>query len=215
MKRLLVLVEGQTEETFVNNVLAPHLASFQVWPAATCICTKRVQGRRAFRGGIGSYGKVKNDLQLLLNSAPHAVTTLFDYYGLPSDFPGSSAPGSATARVGQIEEAFGADIADPRFIPYLMLHEFEAMLFTEPRVIGSVLLDDTAGAVLETIAARRTSPEEINDGNETHPSRQITNYLPGYQKPLHGPQIAARIGIDAIRGKCPHFSQWLARLEAL
>lgn len=218
MKRVLVLVEGQTEETFVNTVLAPHLAGFEKWPEATRICTRRVRGRRAYRGGIGSYAQVESDLRRLLGSNPDAVTTLIDYYGLPDDFPGrASVPlnGSCFDRVAHVEREFDKAMADLRFIPGLVLHEFEGLLFSAPRAIAEVLLDESHAAELEDIARSYGSPEEINDSPETHPSKRIQNLHPTYQKALHGPQIALRIGLGAIRARCRHFDRWLARIEAL
>lgn len=214
---MLVLVEGQTEETFVKTVLAPHLGSLGKWPEATRICTKRVGGRRAYRGGIRSYAQVRSDLLRLLGSNPEAVTTLLDYYGLPDDFPGrASVPPAGTCfeRVAHLEQAFAEDIADPRFIPGLVLHEFEGLLFSAPRVIAEMLLDESHVEELEDIARAYGSPEEINDSPETHPSKRILDLQATYQKALHGPQIALRIGLLAIRARCRHFDRWLARVEA-
>jgi hypothetical protein len=216
VKRVLILVEGQTEETFVNDALAPHLAGFEKWPSATCICTKRVKGRRAHRGGIGSYVQVRTDLHLLLRSNPDVVTTLIDFYGIPSDFPGcASVPPNATCfeRAAHLEQEFGKDIADLRFIPNLVLHEFEGLLFSAPRAIAEILEDEAHVNKLEAIASKHGSPEEINDSQATHPSKRIKDLYPRYVKPLYGPQIAARIGLPAIRAKCRHFNAWLKRIE--
>ena len=218
MKRLLFLVEGQTEETFVSRVLAPHLWSFDAASEVTRVATKRVQGRRAFRGGIASYTRVVDDLRRLLAGSPHAVTTLFDYYALPRDFPGLATPPpgvSCYERVAHVERAFAGSIADPRFIPNLVLHEFEGLLFAGPQAISQVLLDESAAGELTAIASGYASPEEIDDGPETHPSRRIARLLPAYQKAFHGPLIAERIGVAGIRARCPHFDAWLGRLERL
>jgi hypothetical protein len=218
VKRMLVLVEGQTEETFVNDMVAPHLTGFDTWARATRICTKRVAGRRAHRGGIGSYEQVRKDLRLLLRSNPDAVTTMIDYYGLPDDFPGmASRPSRGTCfdRVAYLEKAFAEDIADPRFVPGLILHEFEGLLFSTPRAIAAVMENESHLKKLEGVVAQHGSPEEINDSLQTHPSRRITDLYPTYRKALHGPQIALRIGLDEIRARCPHFAAWLTRIETL
>ncbi len=218
MKRVLLLVEGQTEETFVKRVLAPHLWEHGKAPEATRIATKQVQGRRAFRGGMPVFSKVEGDLRRLLGSSPAAVTTLFDYYALPDDFPGKKTlptGGSCFDRAAHVERAFGAKIGDPRFLPNLVLHEFEALLFAEPSSIAAVLLDEERSAELSAIATGHASPEHIDEGPETHPCRRIERLLPRYQKPLHGPRIAERIGLPTIRASCRHFDAWLTRLEAL
>jgi len=215
VKRVIVLAEGQTEEAFVKLVLAPHLATIDKWPEVTRICTRREGGRRTHRGGGGSYEQIRRDLRLLLRSRPDSVTTMLDYYALPRDFPGWGtlpAGSAAFARVAHLEAAFAADIGDERFIPNLVLHELEGLLFTSPRTIAEVL-NASQIKELERIAKASPSPEEINDGPETHPSKRLKTLYPEYQKTLHGPQIAARIGLAAIRAKCHHFNEWLARIE--
>lgn len=218
MKRVLLLVEGQTEETFVKTVLAPYFWAFETAIEVTRVVTKRVQGRRAYRGGCLNYSQVKADLQRLLSSNPAAVTTLFDYYALPDDFPGRRSlreSASCFDRVAHLEAELARSVGDPRFIPNIVLHEFEGLLFSMPSEIAKVLLADARAAELEAIAAAHASPEEIDEGPETHPSKRITRLLPEYQKALHGPQIAARIGLQAIRARCRHFAAWLGRMEGL
>jgi len=219
VKRVLVLAEGATEEAFVNRVLAPHLAAFDKAATVTCVCTKRVQGRRAFRGGLVDYKKVKNDLHTLLASRPDAVTTLFDYYAIPTDFPGYGAiplNGDGFQRAAHLEAELAKDVDDHRFIPNIVLHEFEGLLFSSPEDIAHVLLDPVRLLPrLKQIAASVPSPEEIDDSPATHPSKRIADLFPAYAKPLHGPQIAERIGLAVIRAKCSRFDAWLGRIEAL
>jgi len=155
LKRIYVLTEGPTEEAFVKNVLAPHLFAFDKWPEATSVCTHHERGRRAFRGGALSYNRVRRDLLRLLGSRPEAVTTMFDYYALRGDLPGwDSLPdgGAAAARARHLETALAADIDDARFIPNLVLHEYEGLLFSSPRTIAEVLLDTKHVEALEAIA---------------------------------------------------------------
>ncbi len=229
MKRLCIMVEGQTEERFVKDLLAPYLASHGVSTEATCICTKQIDGRRAFRGGHGGrYDLIEKDILLRLRSdSGVVVTTLFDYYGLPGTFPGTqSASGqSSYDRVAHLEQEFARSIASAyraaanrdlspdRFIPNLILHEFEGLLFSSPKTIQDVLADAQLLDKLKQIAGEHGSPEEINDSLKTAPSKRLLALYPGYQKPLHGNQIAARIGLAEIRARCPHFDGWLRRLE--
>ncbi len=135
MKRVLILVEGQTEETFVREVLAPHLLARNVALTPTILATRRVKSGGHFKGGATSYAKVQGDLhRLLKDTGAERITTMLDYYGLPDDFPGLTdrPTGTCYQRVEHVERAFQADIAHPRFLPYLALHEFEALLFTDP-----------------------------------------------------------------------------------
>jgi hypothetical protein len=122
---------------------------------------------------------------------------------------------SCFQRVKDLEAAFANDVGDPRFIANLVLHELEGLLFSMPCEIAKVMLAEDRTAELSAIAAAYASPEEIDEGPETHPSKRITRILPEYQKTLHGPQIAARIGLDALRNRCRHFDGWLKRIEKL
>ena len=67
------------------------------------------------------------------------------------------------------------------------------------------------------IAHSHKNQELIDDGRDTAPSRRIITELPRYEadKVTVGVQAAEQIGLPAIRSKCPHFSGWLTRLQAL
>jgi hypothetical protein len=134
MKKVHILVEGQTEVTFVREVLYPHLFSHGIVLQPKLVVTKRVKAGGHFKGGVVSYDQVKRDLERLLrDTSASLVTTLLDYYGLPTDFPGQGTKpgGDCYARVTHVEDAFARDIADPRFLPHLVLHEFEALVFVD------------------------------------------------------------------------------------
>ena len=82
--RVAVLVEGQTEETFVKEILADHLSRYHIFPYATRVCTKRVSNCRRHRGGVDSYSNIKTDIQILRrDSNITAITTMFDFYAFP------------------------------------------------------------------------------------------------------------------------------------
>lgn len=219
MKQVFVYVEGQTEETFVRDVLAPYLFSkCNIYLIPTLARTKRTKSGHTFKGGIVSYGQVKRDiLNLLGDSSAALVTTMIDYYGLPDDFPGKSTlpAGTPYVRARHLEDAFASDIGNPRFLPFLVLHEFEALVLTEPKHLARALpqYQDNLARLVADIGTRL--PEEINDGNTTHPAARIRQYFPGYQKRLHGPLVVQNTGIETIRSQCPHFAEWLARLESL
>ncbi len=215
MKRILMLCEGQTEETFVQRILAPHLHQFDKHPIPTVLVTKKVQSGQGFWGGVTSYERIRRDVRnLLKDSNAVCVTTMLDYYGLPGDFPGKSTLSGATPyqRVSHLEDAFARDIGDSRFLPYLMLHEFEALLFVDVSAVAQVM-DRPAPPQSFGDLSRFSAPEEINDGRDTHPSVRLQQGLPGYSKALHGPLAVERIGLASIRARCPHFNNWLENLE--
>ena len=226
MARLYFFVEGQTEQTFASNVLAPHLANFGVYlEGPVLIATARRKGK-VHRGGGRHYLPMKNEIVRLLKRQTGAdvfVTTMIDLYALFSDFPGTHAAAKQShltyERVRTLEEAFASDVSDARLIPHIQLHEFETLLFVEPKWL-EFFYDNHPAAImrLEAIAAPpRTSPDLIDDGPQTAPSKRIIKEFPEYAdaNPTVGPQVAELIGIPAIRAKCPHFDQWLKRLENL
>jgi len=219
MIKVLVYVEGQTEETFVRDVLGPYLwQSCEMILTPTLARTKRTKSGQTFKGGIVSYEQVKGDIRrLLADSSAALVTTMIDYYGLPHNFPGHDGFSARTPydRVRHLEQAFAVDIGDPRFLPFLVLHEFEAFVLADPEKLGEVL-PQYQQQVLSLVAnIGHLSPEEINDGRETHPEARIRRYFPSYRKRLHGPLTVQKIGFDTLRSRCPHFNEWVSRLESL
>jgi hypothetical protein len=217
-KRALILVEGQTEERFVKDVLAPAFLQRELYFSPTILVTKRVKIGPNFRGGVTTFRKFQNDAQRLLKGAGGAlVTTLLDYYGLPTDFPGMNSRPSGTpmARVTHVEQAISTKFGSPsNFVPFLALHEFEAWLFASPDELPRVMTESEKQPQFAAIRASVKSPEEINESPQFAPSKRIETLFPAYRKNLHGPAAAGRIGLDRIRAECPHFAWWLSKLEA-
>lgn len=223
MIRLHVVAEGQTEEELVNSVLADHLGAFDISVDVRCVETGRHKGK-IHRGGMLDYRRAKKDLDLWMKEdrKPDAFfTTMFDLYALPDDFPGFAAARREPdphRRVEALEASLAIDVAHQRFVPYLQLHEFEALLLSDPTCFRSRFREHEEGIQkLITICAAFASPELIDDGPQTSPSKRIAQQIPEYAgaKRSAGPLLAARIGLDAIRRKCPHFSAWLDMLEQL
>lgn len=224
MKRLHITVEGQTEEEFVNETLAPHLANYSVYADARCVKTGRHDGKD-IRGGMTNYDKAKNDIQDWIDeehgNADVAFTTMFDYYQLPNTFPGYEAASTLTdpyKKVEVIEDSLKSDINDNRFLPYIQLHEFEALLFADIQKIRGLYSDNgQAMANLIDISKKIANPELIDNGIETAPSKRIIKQIPAYenQKTTVGPLVAQAIGIDTLKKACPHFREWVERLEQL
>jgi len=219
LKWVFILVEGQTEETFVREVLYHHFILKEICLVPTLATTKRIRSGGHYKGGIVGYGKVKGDLQRLLKDTnTSAVTTFIDFYGLGGkDFPGwdTQPKGTCFQQVDHVQRAFADDINDPRFIPYLALHEFEAMLFVDPDKIAHAFPEESSrlGSKLSAIKADFSSPEEIN--HKHPPSKRIQNLVTSYDKETTGVIIAMEIGLDRIRLECQHFDQWSVKLEAL
>ena len=212
MSRVLVFVEGQTEETFVRDLLVPYFSRLGIY--LTPILAQTSPGHK---GGIVSYGKVKHQLTRLCRQDQGAyVTTMMDYYGLPNDFPGlDGRVADAHEQVVRLELALLQDIDAPNFIPNLMLHEFEALLFSAPEKFAEWLDDQALLAPMAAIRGAFATPEHINNSPQTAPSKRILALVPHYKKTVDGPLIAEDIGLDAIRAQCPHFNNWIERLLAL
>jgi hypothetical protein len=227
--RLHILAEGQTEESFVNEILAPALAEQHIFADVHCITTGR-HGGTVSRGGLVNYEHLARDLTLWMKQDQNEdswFTTMVDFYALPSNFPGLGTLHPALGpleRVTALEDSFQRDIvtrlpglsASKRFIPYIQLHEFEALLFADPGAFLEAFPDRTqAVRRLSAIRAKFPNPEDIDDKSQSAPSKRILDLLPDFQKPVAGLLIAQRIGLAAIRAVCPHFDAWLTRLLAL
>jgi hypothetical protein len=218
-KRVLILVEGQTEERFVKDVLGPAFFERELFFSPTLLVTKRVKDGPNFRGGVTGFGKFENDAQRLLDSSGGAlVTTLLDYYQLPGDFPGmSSRPQNSTPlqRVRHVELAIYDHFGSPsNLLPFLALHEFEAWLFASTSELPRVMTTPAKHAEFAAIRAAVVTPEDINERPNQSPSKRIESLFPAYKKTLHGPTTAARIGLTKIRAECPHFNDWMNNLQA-
>ncbi len=218
MNRVLISVEGQTEETFVREILINHLQRHNVYPIPVIVATKMVKQGNKFKGEITTYSHAHNDiLKLLKDTNAAAVTTMYDLYQLPSDFPVFSTrpAGNCFLKAAYLENEFQHEIADERFKPYLQVHEYEAFLFVAPEITARVLSGRNQLRGLRQISESFNSPEEINDGMASAPSKRILRLYPNYQKPLGGALFALEVGIDSIRMKCRHFNEWLSWLEGL
>jgi hypothetical protein len=113
-----------------------------------------------------------------------------------------------------LEAELRKDIGHGNFIPNLLVHEYEALLFTQIDAFKQWIDNDRLLEPLQ-IASMTTLPEDINDGPQTAPSKRILAVMPGYQKTFHGPLIACDIGLETIRAACPHFDGWLKVIESL
>ena len=214
MTRLLILAEGDTEELFVREILAPHLAKFGVHATATGIVSKRLANGKKITGG-NRWSNVRNSLIPLLQDSAAWVTTMLDYYGLPDDFPGVNIDGNAVAHVKAIEQALAEAVSYPaRFIPFLVLHEFEAWYFACPNQVAAYYGRPKLAQLMQKVSDGAGGPEAINHGKETHPSKRLEGYGVGFRK-TSAVALLKDVGIHALRAACPHFAVWLDRIETL
>ena len=123
--------------------------------------------------------------------------------------------GSPLQRVIHVENAIHLKFnRNQRLIPYLMLHEFEALLFSDPVELAAAIPNRELVPQLVGVM-NGLEPEEINETPAAAPSKRILGVIPGYRKALHGLTAAKRIGLGVLRRKCPHFDSWVTKLEGL
>ena len=205
MIRLAISVEGRTEEEFVKEVLADHLRRIGVEPTPILIGSA---------GGDVTINRLASDMAILYWSFDF-VTSLVDFYGFRGK--GNSTPDELQQRIDEaVGQIMRGALDQTRIFSYVQQFEFEGLLFSDTRAFA-FLSDSPAHLVaeLEAIRARFPTPEDIDDGYETAPSKRIAELVSGYQKVADGPLLAMEIGLDAIRAECPRFNAWLTRLERL
>jgi hypothetical protein len=118
-------------------------------------------------------------------------------------------------KISALESAIGLVINHLTFIPYVQLHEFEALILVEPDRLLTMYPGDKKGIQELKRNIHGINPEEINELPQSSPSKRIIMYLPNYkvQKAQVGPLVAEDIGLNLLREKCPHFNEWITKLE--
>jgi hypothetical protein len=222
--RLNVTAEGQTEMEFAKNTLSDYFAPLGIFVDARCVATSKNKNK-TFRGGLLSYAKAKKDIINWIKeekSGEPFFTTMFDLYALPDDFPQyetSLRIGEPYQRVEFLEKALYEDISYHKFIPYIQLHEFEALLLANPDLFLLEYLDAHAAVEALKIIVQQhdNNPEKVNTGRETAPSKRIITHIPAYDgnKVTVGAVLAGIEGIDVQRKRCKHFDDWINKIVQL
>ncbi len=231
--RLHITAEGTTEERFVKEVLAPYLGEQGVWADARCVLTsKNNRLNLEYRGGwrrTSAYPTVKRDICTWMKedrNPDSRFTTMFDLYALPRDFPGYAEAYGETdpyRRVSSLEQALAADIngalCDTRFVPYIQLHEFEALILADPKQLEWEFLehDKPIERLVNMVVKEGGNPELIDDGENTAPSKRIIAEIAEYSgnKATSGPLVAGKIGMPMLCNRCRHFALWIEGLVRL
>ncbi|TAY15438.1 DUF4276 family protein [Rhizobium leguminosarum] len=227
MARLLVHVEGQTEEEFVNSVVAPHL--YEV--GFTSVSARLVGAARSRkrRGGICGWPTARYEIfKHLSGDFGTYSTTIVDFYALPAGdedgWPGRNTCGhlSVALKAKHVEQSMKADLTaqhttniSSRFVPYVAMHEFEALLFSHPERMASAFGRPDLTPRFQEIRDGYETPEHINDSPVTAPSKRILTIIPGYQKILYGNIAAIDVTLETMRENCLGFDRWLSSLEAI
>ena len=215
MKRVYIVVEGQTEQEFVNSVIAPYLQRFNIFVVTPVL----IRTSRNGKGGMVNYDHLRNTVSMFLTSDKNdfIVTTFIDFFRMPHNMPDYAvcmAKPDDIQRIAALEMAMNNDIDDRRFFTYIQLHEFEALLFSDNSGFAYYFSEECAQKTAEVISGYN-NPENINSSPDGAPSKRLLAIKPDYNKVLEGNLIALHIGIRAILEKCPRFAAWIARLVSL
>ncbi len=219
MKRILIMCEGQTEQEFCKKTLAPYFLQ------------KDIIIKNSSWNGIKHWQRIKLDVEnQLKGDETLKVSTFLDYYGTNDnrEFPDweqahQKFPANTSKRLDFIENAMKQAIDSNlqwRFLPYLQLHEFEALLFIDEKKFCSQFIENdfhkNGKQELSKIFTNYPNPEDINKSRQTSPSHRLEEkIICGWHKIVYGNIIAETVGLDAIRVKCPRFNDWIIRLENL
>jgi len=213
MKRLFIVVEGQTEQEFVNSLLAPYLRNSGIHVVTPIL----IRTSKSGRGGSVNYRHLENTVNGLLKtsaSTDFIVTTFVDFFRIPHTTPDYEASMAKPTKIGQVESlerALYHAINDRRFISYIQLHEFEALLFSNNNGFEYYFKDKHAIAT-KSIVNDYENPEEINTTPQGAPSKRIQTINEDYDKVTEGNLIALEVGINAILSRCPRFKAWVDNL---
>ncbi len=220
-KLIIFIVEGITEENFVKTVLRPHFNSLGIAVKPIIWETNKKLGAV---GGGKNWDKVENFIRRIINTYRnrHTVfyTTMIDLYAFPKQ--GDSVYDADVERLqsGQqkalyLQQKMAERIGNANFIPYVQLHEFEALLLAAPDALSTYFtgIGHQLNQLMRDIDGM--APEDINETPDGAPSKRIAKYIPSYgkQKKAAGVIAAAEIGLLRLRNACPHFNDWIRRLE--
>lgn len=214
MKRLIIICEGPTEQAFCNDILRDHFLPKGILLDAPTI--------KHSNGGIVAWETLKKQIITHLNEGNCIVSLFVDYYRIRDsyNFPGWMNSKSITDiydRMRYLFEQMSLDIEinlRSRFIPYIQLHEFEGLLFSDISVFpNNFTKDELDFSLLETAVKSAHTPEEINNGPNTAPSERLKRAIKGYDKIVYGSCLASDIGLKTIREKCILFNEWIEKLE--
>lgn len=224
-KIIHVICEGQTESSFVNRVLNPYFNPSGKILIPVIVETKNdIKKGKMYKGGIVSFAKtdsvIKKRLPLLEKEDVY-VTTMFDYYALPDNFPGFEESKKKSDKYLMIEylenalyEYYKHYTNSYKFIPYFQLHEFESLVLANLDKLKDVYFDYDISDLYDCMQ-EIGNPEFVNNGPDTAPSKRIINCISDYDKNTFGVQVLVESNLLNTREKCKHFDDWIKKLEAI
>ena len=211
MPRLIFIVEGDSEQRFINEHLVSYLAL--KYPGVPMHAQKITTNRKKnVKGGNVNYELLKNEIKRTFAQGGVMITTFLDFFRLPTDYPGYTQD---VKQIDQIEDAIRTDcnsiIPPTSFLPYIQKHEFETLMFANAAGFSSVADTAELNEILNVLKQFST-PEDINGSPETAPSKRLLSIFK-YKKVADSALVLKDVDIDLLRRRCPRFNEWVARLE--
>lgn len=212
MKRIVFIVEGDTEIIFIQKCVMPYLygKGFSNPMHAQKMLTNRKMNKK---GGNVGFEYLKNEIARVAATKNVLITTFLDFFRLPTDFPGYTID---SHKISEIEQAVKENISEIMdttcFLPYIQRHEIESLMYTSMDGFDIVVDDDVSLKKLQRIIDQYPNPEDINGGAETAPSKRLLNIFP-YEKTADAELILEVLEVEDIRAKCPRFDAWMEKLE--
>jgi Domain of unknown function (DUF4276) len=210
VKPLIIVVEGDTEEVFVKDILLPYFIERGIYDVRPI----KVSTKAGFKGGFVNYDHLKRDVsRYLKEQQTRIVTTFVDYFRIPNNLPNYADCEKIhfiDARIECLENSMRENFQTERFIPYIQKYEFEALLFSSNKGFQR-LFGDIANET-QKIIDQYPNPEDINNQPHTAPSKRLLKIKSDYDKVADGTLIALEIGIDKILEKCPRFKNWIENI---
>lgn len=223
MNEIIVIVEGQSEQSFLRSVLAPYLGE------QACYISAQLIGPTGHKGGGVSFERFSKDVgNALKQRGDINISSMFDYFRLDNAWPGmdelkrSASTGRNLDKVflsetlekytlNRLKEIFPQYDVASRVLPYFSMHEFEALLFSDITRLSEGL-GVQSQRLQEVLDFYSGDPELINTDPSKAPSKVLTYLNPRYKKVLQGTLIATSIGVPEMQNKCTCFNSWITRL---
>ena len=226
MNEVIVIVEGQSEQSFLRSVLAPYLSE------SSCFIRAQLIGKPGHKGGCVSFERFSRDVGKALKQREDTyISSMFDYFRLDPNWPGMDEIRRATRAsrildkdsimkvltthtLDKIQEMFPQCDVPLRVIPYFSMHEYEALLFSDISKLSEGLGRESQNLqrILDSFDG---DPELINTDPSKAPSKVLGRLNPHYKKVLHGTLVASSIGVPKMQNKCTCFNSWVTRLLKL
>lgn len=202
-----VVCEGQTETDFMKQLNKKYFNKINI-----SLKPVGINDEQKNIGGNISIARVVDFLHKHSNMHP-MLTTFIDFYRLKN---------KGNKKVSELEEEIKNEFhKDNKYrnkilIPYIQIHETEALWFSDINAIIQVKnANKKQQEDLSKIIEKYKNPEDINDSYETAPSKRLENIFGNYSKVIDGKEISNKISINIFIEKCPRFSKWVNKITNL